>query len=55
MAIFGFGRRRTPDSSKYIVPPEAWDDPKNAEFSRGSAQSLTIPTIFASHTTMCGG
>jgi len=32
MAIFGFGRRRTPDSSKYIVPPEAWDDAKNAEF-----------------------
>jgi hypothetical protein len=32
MAIFGFGRRRTPDSSKYIVPPESWDDPKNAEF-----------------------
>jgi hypothetical protein len=31
MAIFGFGRR-TRDSSKYIVPPEAWDDPTNAEF-----------------------
>ena len=32
MAIFGFGKRRTPDSSKYIVPPEMWDDPENAAF-----------------------
>jgi hypothetical protein len=32
MAIFGFGKRRTPDADKYIVPPEMWDDPENAAF-----------------------
>lgn len=32
MAIFGFGRRSTPNSSKHIVPPEFWDDPENAAF-----------------------
>lgn len=32
MAIFGFGRRNQPEPSKYIVPPEAWDDPENAAF-----------------------
>ncbi|WFU85095.1 hypothetical protein QA645_20850 [Bradyrhizobium sp. CIAT3101] len=32
MAIFGFGRRSTPNSSKHIVPPELWDDPENAAF-----------------------
>jgi hypothetical protein len=32
MGLFGFGRRRTPDPNKHIVPPEMWDDPKNAEF-----------------------
>jgi hypothetical protein len=32
MAILGFGRRRTPEPGKYIVPPELWDDPENAAF-----------------------
>ena len=32
MAIFGFGRRSTPNADKYIVPPELWDDPENAAF-----------------------
>lgn len=32
MAIFSFGRRSTPDSSKHIVPPELWDNPKSAAF-----------------------
>ena len=32
MAIFGFGRRRTPDAEKHIVPPELWDDPEGAAF-----------------------
>jgi len=32
MAIFGFGRRHTPDSEKHIVPPKAWADPERAAF-----------------------
>jgi hypothetical protein len=32
MAIFGFGRRRTPDSEKHVVSPKLWDDPKFAAF-----------------------
>jgi hypothetical protein len=32
MAIFGFGRRSTPDADKYIVPPKLWADPENAAF-----------------------
>lgn len=32
MAIFGFGRRRTPEPGKYVVPPELWNDPENAAF-----------------------
>ena len=32
MAIFGFGRRRTPEPEKYIVPPELWGEPENAAF-----------------------
>jgi len=32
MAIFGFGRRRTPDSEKHVVPPKLWDDAKFASF-----------------------
>lgn len=32
MAIFGFGRKRPPEPSKYIVPPELWDVPENAAF-----------------------
>jgi hypothetical protein len=32
MAIFGFGRRSTPNADKYIVPPKLWADPENAEF-----------------------
>jgi uncharacterized protein YneF (UPF0154 family) len=32
MAVFGFGRRRTPEPDKHIVPPELWNDPKGAAF-----------------------
>jgi hypothetical protein len=32
MAIFGFGRRNTPNADKYIVPPISWADPENAAF-----------------------
>ena len=32
MAIFGFGRRSTPNADKYIVPPISWADPENAAF-----------------------
>lgn len=32
MAIFGFGRRRSLESGKHVVPPELWDDPENAAF-----------------------
>jgi len=32
MANFGFGRRHAHEPGKYIVPPEMWDDPKNAAF-----------------------
>lgn len=28
----GFGRRRTPNADKYIVPPMMWADPENAAF-----------------------
>ena len=32
MAIFGFGRRSTPNANKYIIPPQSWADPENAAF-----------------------
>jgi hypothetical protein len=32
MAIFGFGRRSTPNADKYIIPPISWADPENAAF-----------------------
>jgi hypothetical protein len=32
VAIFGFGRRSTPNADKYIVPPKSWADPENAAF-----------------------
>jgi hypothetical protein len=32
LAIFGFGRRSTPNADKYIVPPKLWADPENAAF-----------------------
>jgi hypothetical protein len=32
VAIFGFGRRSTPNADKYIVPPKLWADPENAAF-----------------------
>jgi hypothetical protein len=32
MAIFGFGRRRTPNAEKHIVPPKSWADPEGAAF-----------------------
>jgi hypothetical protein len=32
VAIFGFGRRSTPNADKYIVPLKLWADPENAAF-----------------------
>jgi hypothetical protein len=32
MAVFGFGRRNTPNADKYTVPPKLWADPENAAF-----------------------
>jgi hypothetical protein len=32
MAVFGFGRRSTPNADKYIIPPQSWADPENAAF-----------------------
>jgi hypothetical protein len=32
MAIFGFGRRSTPNADKYVIPPKLWADPENAAF-----------------------
>jgi hypothetical protein len=50
MAIFGFGRRRPTEPSKYIVPPELWDVPENAAFfARISAKADDPDNLRVTH------